>query len=55
MVSLDGVNLLTKVLTDETLAVVRDKLTADTLLEERTGILIDNRMEMLTFCVEKTY
>ena len=55
MVNLDVVSLFTKVPTDETLAVVRDKLTADTLLEEHTCIPIDNLMEMLTFCVETTY
>ena len=41
--------------TDETLAVIRDKLAADPFLEERTCISIDNLMEMLTFCVETTY
>ena len=55
MVSLDAVSLFTKVPTDETLAVVRDKLAADPLLEEGTCIPIDNLMEMLTFCVETTY
>ena len=55
MVSLDVVSLLTKVPTDETLAVVWDKLAADPLLEERTCIPIDNLMEMLTFCEETTY
>ena len=55
MVSLDVVSLFTKVPTGETLAVVRDKLAADPLLEERTYILIDNLMEVLTFCVEMTY
>ena len=55
MVSLDVVSLFTKVLTDETLAVVRDKLAADLLLEERTCIPIYNLMEMLTFCVETSY
>ena len=55
MVSLDVVSLFTKVPTDETLAVVRDKLAADPLLEERTCIPIDNLMEMLTFCVETIY
>ena len=55
MVSLDVVSLFTKVPTDETLAVVWDKLAADPLLEERTCILIDNLKEMLTFCVETTY
>ena len=55
MVSLDVVSLFTKVPTDETLAVVRDKLAADPLLEERTCIPIDNLTEMLTFCVETTY
>ena len=55
MVSLDVVSLFTKVPTDETVAVVRDKLAADPLLEERTCIAIDNLMEMLTFCVETTY
>ena len=55
MVSLGVVSLFTKIPTDETLAVVRDKLTADPLLEERTCTPIDNLMEMLTFCVETTY
>ena len=55
MVSLDVVNLFTKVSTDEMLAIVRDKLAADPLLEEHTCILIDNLIEMLTFCVETTY
>ena len=56
MVSLGVVSLFTKVPTDETLTVVvRDKLAADPLLEERTCIPIDNWMEMLTFCVETTY
>ena len=48
MVSLDVVSLFTKAFTDETLAVVRDKLAADPLLEERTCIPIDNLLEMLT-------
>ena len=55
MVSLDVVSLFTKVSTDETLAVVRDKLAVDPLLEERTCIPIDNLMEILIFCVETTY
>ena len=55
MVSLDVMSLFTKVPTDKTLAVVRDKLAADPLLEERTCIPLDNLMEMLTFCVETTY
>ena len=38
MASLDVVSLFTKVPTDETLAVVRDNLAADPLLEERTCI-----------------
>ena len=54
MVSLDVVRLFTKAHTDVTLAVVRDKLTADPLLEERTWIPIDNLMEMLT-SVETAY
>ena len=55
MVSLDIVSLFTKVPTDETLAVVWDKLAADLLLEERIYIPIDNLIEMLTFCVKTTY
>ena len=55
MVSLDVVSLFTKVPTGETLTVVRDKLTADSDLEERTCTPMDNLMEMLTFCVETTY
>ena len=55
MVSLDVLSLFTKVPTDETLAMVRNKLTADPLLEEHTCIPIDNLMEMLTLCVETTY
>ena len=44
MVSLDVISLFTKVPT----AVVRDKLAADPLLEERICIPLDNLMEMLT-------
>ena len=55
MVSLDVVSLLTKVPTDEILAVVWEKLAADPLLEEHTCIPIDNLMEMLTFCVKTKY
>ena len=55
MVNLDVVSLFTKVPTDEALAIVRDKLAADPLLEERICIPIDNLMEMLTFGVETTY
>ena len=55
MVSLDVVSLFTKIPTDVTLAVVRDKLAAHPLLEERTCIPIDNLMAMLTFCMETTY
>ena len=46
--SLDVVSLFTKVPTDETLAVVCNKLAADPSLEERTCIKIDILMEMLT-------
>ena len=49
------VSLFTKVPMDETLAVVRERLAADSSLEERTCISINNLMEMLTFCVETTY
>ena len=55
MVSLEVVSLFTKVPTNETLAVVWDKLAADLLPKECTCIPIDNLMEMLTFCVETTY
>ena len=55
IVSSDVVSLFTKVPTDDTLAVVRDKLAEDPLLEESTCIPTDNLMEMLTFCVETTY
>ena len=55
MMSLDFVSLFTKVPTDETLAVIRDKLAADPSLEERTNIPIDNLTGMLTFCVETSY
>ena len=51
-VSLDLVSFFTKVPTDEIFTVGRDKLAADSLLEERICIPIDNLMEMLTFCVE---
>ena len=54
MVSLDVVSLFTKVPSDETLLVVQDKLTANSLLEERTCIPKDNLMEMLT-CVATTF
>ena len=51
MVSLDIVSLFTKVPTDETLAVVRDKLAADPLLKEHTCIPIDNLMQILIISV----
>ena len=40
--------------TDETLAVVWDKLAADSVLEECTCIPINNLRERLTFCTETT-
>ena len=55
IMSLDVVSLFTKVPTDKTFAVVRDKLAADPLLEESTCIPIDNLIEMLTLCAETTY
>ena len=55
MVSLDVASLFIKVPTDEKLAVVRNKMDADLLLEEGTCIQIDNLMKMSTFCVETTY
>ena len=55
MESLDVVNLFTKAPTDETLTVVWDKLATDTSPEESTCILVDNLMEMLTFCLKTTY
>ena len=55
MMGLDVVSLFAKVPTDETLAVVQDKLIVDSLLEKYKYIPTDNLMEMLTFCVEKTY
>ena len=55
MVSQDVFSLFTKVLTDESSAVVRDKMKVDLLLEESTYISIDNLMEMLTFCELATY
>ena len=54
MVSLDIVNLFTKVPTNETLAVVWDKMAAETLLKEHTNILIDNLMEILTVQKQST-
>ena len=50
MVSLDIINLFTKVPVDETLTVVWDKLAK----EEYTCIPVDNLIEMLTFCVKKS-
>ena len=55
MMSLGLVSLLTRVPTEDTLTLLRDKLAADPSLEERTGTSIDNLMEMLTFSVETTY
>ena len=55
MVSIYVVSMFTGVPTDETLTVVRNKLTADPSLKEHTCIPIDNLMEMLTLCMETTY
>ena len=49
MMSLDVVRLFTKVPTDETFAVVWDKLATDPSLEERTCIPIDDHMKMFHF------
>ena len=55
MVSLNAINMFMRILTDETLRVIQDKLVADPLLEEFTFIPIDNWMKMLTFCVETIF
>ena len=55
MVSLDEVSLFTKVLTDEALVVVQDKLVVDLFLGECTWDPINNLMEILTVCVQITY
>ena len=55
MVSVDIVSLLTKVPTDETLALARDKLVVDPLLEERTYSPRENLMDILIFCMETTF
>ena len=55
MVSLDVVNLFTKVLTNEIRTVVRDELATDPSLEERTCIPVDILMEVLNFCMKTTY
>ena len=44
-----------KVTTDEAQTVVREKLAANSPLEERTRILRDNLMEVLISSVETTY
>ena len=53
MITLDVINLFTRVPTDETLTVVWDELAADPSREERTCIPIDNLL--LSFCVKTTY
>ena len=55
ILSLEVASLFTKVPTDEALTVIRDKLAASPLLEERTCIPIDNLIKMLTFCAETAY
>ena len=52
ILSRDVVSLFTRVLTDETLTLVRDKLAAGPLSEERTCVIIDNLREIMTFCEE---
>ena len=54
MVSFDVVSLFTKVPTSKALAEVRKKLESDETLAERTGIPVDNIMELLTFCLITT-
>ena len=54
MVSFDVVSLFTKVPTSKALAEVRKKLESDETLAERTGIPVDNIMELLTFCLTTT-
>ena len=49
MMSLDVVSMFTRIPTDKTQMVVRDKLVANPSLEKRTYIPIDNLIGMLTF------
>lgn len=53
MVSLD-VSLFTKVLTDEFLLVIQEKVKSDFSLEKYTRIPVNNLMEMSTFRVQVT-
>ena len=54
MISFDVVSLFTNVPIDEALHVIKDKLTEDDTLFERTGIPIDSIMELLTLCLKTT-
>ena len=47
MVSLDAVNLFTKVSTDGTLTAIRDKLATDPSLEKRICIPVDGDVNFL--------
>ena len=55
MVSFDVKNLFTQVPIDETLRVVREKLTSDQTLTERTSIPAQQLVELAELCLRSSY
>jgi hypothetical protein len=55
LVSFDVVSLFTNVTVDEALEVIRDKLTNDDTLTERSALQVEVIMELLEVCLRTTY
>ncbi len=55
MVSYDVTALFTNTPIPEALQVIRDRLTSDATLNDRTTLSVESIMELLTFCVNTTY
>ena len=55
LVSFDVVSLFTKIPIDLAIEVAKKRLRKDVSLEKRTSLLVDFLIDLLSFCLNKTY
>ncbi|GJQ84051.1 hypothetical protein Trydic_g14437 [Trypoxylus dichotomus] len=55
LVSFDVTSLFTNVPTEAALAIVKNRLSRDATLEERTSLSVEAIIELLSICVNTTY